>query len=895
MKVRTARTDGKTIIVASAYNGTLLGISYTGRVLWEKELTGFMNHDLWCGDVTGNGSDEILAANADGTLYCIGRGGRLLWKFKPNDAPMYAVCTISHQGTPYVVCGGYDKSIYYLSGEGELIKEVPSSLYSNENPRQPYPKAVPDSGCHLTNFIRPVMVDGSEILAIHGVIHTMAMGARGSLYLFQPLEEQPYSTIKLEWGRPLGELRTADTNGDGNEEILMGTSNMLDASVLLHVDPTNGKQSEFRISTLSEHIDRFGYRVTQPEVITDGDEDKYFILFGSRILLVPFDCSAEQSEVYTCGYSFNDMWNDMQNNKVILASMQSGGSCVHIINADDPLWKEQYQALVPQGKIARILENTAAVRSNLEHFTAPAWERSPRPVYFMSDGRGLPVIRAIDEKYVSPVFLNRGGSSRAENWDRSGLADERYRNRRDQRRTYDATSEEIVSSIAPRYEGAPGLAYWGGHGNDPYMYQLKTNKKILDHANGKKTVLIFPELEDHSHHFAYVMDDYFYPLARYCREKNGMIYVRTKHTFWQANIYLPMWAGLLSGEFSDVFIPAMEETTDKAMELSLASRVGVWVSGATDQWGSRCARDNPSFDRLRQHSHQMLPNHFLRNMIFHISYGAQYLDNFAVDQEYMSLLWLLVAKGALFVPGPSDIISFSPVHMSMLPPDDHYMNRSANAKWTTFFDGEFEENNPFVFSRLSGTWPGAPVTEWDFSRYAAGVKERRQKFLAPYEHGLVLITPPQAGIHADKEAPRGAMVERLNPIYKGIMKEYYTDGRHYYSADGTTTYPADEYYREVEEEIRHSASQLPVTVSGDAVAWVAAQSAPDHIRLTILDGGYINPDDRTAHVSFHSIKPVTMTDILNGESFDCTGSTIIVDIPCGMFRFLDIELEEPLN
>jgi hypothetical protein len=339
----------------------------------------------------------------------------------------------------------------------------------------------------------------------------------------------------------------------------------------------------------------------------------------------------------------------------------------------------------------------------------------------------------------------------------------------------------------------------------------------------------------------------------------------------------------------------MEETTDKSMELSIAARLGIWSSGATNQWGTRCARDNPSFDRLRQHSHQMLPNHFLRNMVFHVSYGAQYLDNFPVDQDYMSLLWELIARGVIYVPEPSEIVSFSPVHLSMFDPDEHYMELSNNVKWTTFYDREFEENNPFVFSRLSGSWPGAPVTEWDFSRYAAGVKDRLRNFLGPYENGLVLITPPQNGPLADKDAPRGALAENLNPIYRSIKKEFYTDGRYYYSSDGQEKYPADQHYKEIEEAIKNSAELLPLTVSGENVAWVVSQTSPLHLRLTLIDGGYINPDDRTAEVRFHTARPVKMVDLVDGESFSFSGSSVKVDIPCGMFRFIDIELSKPLN
>ena len=346
---------------------------------------------------------------------------------------------------------------------------------------------------------------------------------------------------------------------------------------------------------------------------------------------------------------------------------------------------------------------------------------------------------------------------------------------------------------------------------------------------------------------------------------------------------------------ADVFVPAMEETTDKSMELSLAARMGIWASGATNAWGARCARDNASFDRLRQHSHQMLPNHFLRTMIYSISSGAQYINNFPVDQDYMSLLWELIAKGALYVPKRSEIVSFSPVHLSMTKPHEHYINEGSNVKWLTFYEEESEQRNPMVFSRLNGTWPGAPVTEWDFSRYAAGVKERRLNFLPPYENGLVLITPPQHGIFADHDAPRGALIDHLHPIYRDIMKEFITDGRRYLSTDGKETFSADNYYRTVESEIENAARRLPLTVSG-SVAWVAAQSSPTHLRLTLIDSGYINPKPRTATVHFHTVEPIRMLDLLSDTTFDTSNpSSVKIDMPCGLFRFIDIELNRPLE
>ncbi|WP_298488113.1 WD40 repeat domain-containing protein [uncultured Maribacter sp.] len=890
-KVRTAQNNGKNYIIGSSYEGTIIAVSYEGKRLWENKLSGFMNHDIWCADVTNDGNDEIFAANADGTIYCMNTKGRLLWEFRKNNAPMYAVTTISKGTNTYVVCGGYDKNIYYLSSIGSLVKTISSYDYSKEKPWGAYPKEVPKGNCHISNFIRTVKkANGKEILAVQGINHSMAIQARGSLYLFNPLEDMPFKTIDLQGKRLLGELKVVDVEKDGNQEIIAGSSTMIQESSVLHVNLDKEEQRLFDINAVKKKIDRFGYRVTQPEIVLDNGHKSFFVLFGSRILMVPLDFSLEKTEVLVSNYSFNDMWKDNEGN-IVLASIQSGGSEIYVINLKDKNWKQAYENLEPKGKVKKILANTKEVREQLKDFKSPEEERSPLPVYLMSESIPEPIkglVNNIKKNYNSPVFLNRANSNK-EKWDRSSIKNERYRERRDRRMKYILSQDQIVKKITSKYKGAPGIAYWGGHGNDPYMYQLSTTKKVLNAAQGKKTVLVFPELEDHSDNFNYVMEDYFYPLAKHARETNGNIYVRTKHAFWYANVYLPTWSKLVSGEFSDVFIPAMEETTDKSMDLSIAGRLGIWASGATDSWGSRCARDNPSLDRLRQHSHQMLPNHFLRNMIYHVSNGAQYLDNFNVDQEYMSLLWELIAKGVLYVPERSEIVSFSPVHLSMLPPDDYFLEESSNTKWTTFYNEEKEKNNPLVFSHLNGSWPGAPVTDWDFSKYAGGVKDRRLNFLPTYTNGLVLLTPPQEGVFADKKAKRGKLTSHLHPIYKNIMKEFYTDGRNYYSADGKQTFKANEYYSIVENEIKKNATKIPITVSGE-VAWVAAQSSSKKLRLTLIDGGYLNPDDREVVIQFNDIRPIKVTDLLSGEEFkpDASGQ-LKLKVSCGLFRFMNIE------
>jgi hypothetical protein len=80
------------------------------------------------------------------------------------------------------------------------------------------------------------------------------------------------------------------------------------------------------------------------------------------------------------------------------------------------------------------------------------------------------------------------------------------------------------------------------------------------------------------------------------------------------------------------------------------------------------------------------------------------------------------------------------------------------------------------------------------------------------------------------------------------------------------------------------------------VAWVAAESAPKHIRLTLVDSGYINPGDKTAVITFHTVTPVAVTDILTSERFTVdSGKVARVRVPCGLFRFIDVQFQKSAN
>ncbi len=900
-EVRTALNKKQSYIIATSYEGVIIAVSYKGDILWENKLSGYMNHDIWTGDINNDGIDELFAANANGNLYCLDSKGDILWQFKQNEAPMYSVCVINKNEKAYVVCGGYDNSYYYLSSKGELVKEVDSKTYSIERPfSKAKHKELPPKGLHLTNFIRPAKKEGKDILVVHGVQNSM--NGNGSVYLFNVLESQPYQTIKIKKRGPFGDLKVVDNDNDGNSEILLGRVGAKPkGNHVFVIDVKTNKESLIDLKKIKKNkaLNRGMYRVIQPTVFKNAGKPAYLIMQGSNIVVSDLSQNIANAEVVSTRFSFNDLHKDPNSNKLILASSQSGGSAIHIINLDKNSWKKEFKKLNPPGKIHAIIANTKEIRNNLKNFKKPASQYESAKVYFMTESRrdesAATVIKSIETKYDNPIFLN-GGNFDKEKWDRSAMTSEIYRNKRDGRMKYTLTQAEILEKITKKHNQSKGkgISYWGGHGNDPYMYQVSTTMKGLDIANGKKTVLVYPEVVDSSDEFKFVMNDLILPIANYAKDRNGNLFMRNKHLFWQADVYTDKWESLVSGRFANVFVPSMEETTDKSMELSFTSRMGLWASGSVDSWGARCARDNASFDRLRQHSNQTLPNHFLRTMIYTISSGAQYINNFSVDQEYMSFLWELIAEGVLYVPKRSDILSFSPVHLSINNPNETYLKTASNVKWLTFFKKDGDNLDDYAFSRLNGTWPGAPLTKWDFSRYAAGATERRLNFIPKYNNGMVLITPPQNGAFVDKDAVRKPLVDNIHPWYKNIMKEYHTDGKNYMSADGKEIFKPREYYKIIKNDIEKSKSLLPLSVSGN-VGWVVAQTGPKNLRLTIVENGYINPNRVTATVKINNIKVVNIKDILNKEEFEIdTNLEVKIEIPLGGFRFIDIELKNNL-
>jgi len=88
--------------------------------------------------------------------------------------------------------------------------------------------------------------------------------------------------------------------------------------------------------------------------------------------------------------------------------------------------------------------------------------------------------------------------------------------------------------------------------------------------------------------------------------------------------------------------------------------------------------------------------------------------------------------------------------------------------------------------------------------------------------------------------------------------------------------------------LAESAARLPVLVSGDA-HWSVVRLDPNHIRVTLIDPGYLDPADRNAEIVLQHINGVRCIDILSGRQLPLKNGRIHVTIPMGTLRIVDIE------
>lgn len=837
--VRTGSVDGKErVVVTAAIDGHVLCHRADGTLLWKRRIDGAFPFDLAVADIDADGRDETLAATASGTLYAIDERGRMLWTFT-TPAPLFQVCTArAGDGAALILTGGVEHTLYALSPAGRKVGSLPTR--------------------HVVRHLRS---------GKNGDLVAMATTNRGlsgnlSLWMIDPdgltvrWKKSKLGSHAHNSGRRFFSMVIVDLNRDGRNDVLLSDS-WGEHGRIFGFDHAGNALYD----TNDRKIPNVSYRMNLLDHVTLPDDEYIMGHFGNILILYNLDGTCR--EVVRGPYSFADGAFDPATRTYYLGSAVSGGDGMYALRLDTPAWKAAYRDLEPTGKLAAILDNIETLTRQVAAFRPPPYQGPPRNVTVLSrEPKGA---RYKHLTFIRGKTLSQAYADRKELWCR----------RIDRRRRYDLTAKQIVAAAARLEKAGRPFVVWAGHGHAVHM-PLSTFRAVIEAAPKNLRGFAFAEMEGVDDHMGQVVEKILLPLAKLCRKRGTKIIFRNKNIFWNGTCYVPCWRRvLLDARFRDVFVPALEETNCRTAELSLAGRIGLWLTGAFDRWSCRMVTDNANFDRMWEWAGQQVLSHHLRHLVSRAAHGADVFFNSIHQGPFSRALYRqlvpfydLLEKGIVHIPARDRLLSVSDTCLGMRsPPSPAFIRHGTNGHRYRYPD---DAHPPMVFDRLDCYWAGAPLAAHDFSGLAFGVPRRMCNYLPVTPFGMVPIVPDDADLSGTR-----------------LHTKISTDGRHYYDAAGKPVEPGA-YREEVERLLTAAAGRLPLLVSGPA-HWAAARLDAAHVRVTLIDPGYLDPADREVTVVLQHLDGVRCTDILSRRNLPIRNRRIRLTIPAGALRIVDIE------
>ena len=834
--------SGERAVISTTYDGFVLCHRRDGQMLRKTSIDGHFPFDMAVSDIDYDGRDETMVATAAGKLYTLDDTGEILWVFDKT-APLFQVCTVKlDNGSTVILTGGVEQTLYVLSSKGKLLRSIKTK--------------------HVIRHIRAgdICGEGHDYVAVA----TTNRGLSGtlSLLMIDPAD------LHIKWrrtnlgthahnsGKRFFSMAILDLNRDGKEDILL--SNSWGENGRLFAYDHSGAQL---YTTNDKRIPNISYRMNLLDPVKLPTDEYIIGHFGN--VLIRYNLDGSCRDVLTGPYSFADGVFDPVTHTYYLGSSVAGGDGIYAFQLDDPGWAQAYKQMKPVGKLATIEKNIKTLIKQIKAFKTPAYQPTPRQVTILSPSPKGTSYQHL--RFIKGITLSQAYENRDELWNRSI----------DRRRKYNLSADEIVETVQQMENAKKGFLIWSAHGHAMHM-PLSTFEQVIEAGPEFLWGLEFAEMEGVDDHMQEIMEHVLQPVARLCRQHGKKIIFRNKNIFWNGTCYVPYWQHvLLQSGFEDVFIPALEETNCRTAELSLTGRIGLWLTGSFNQWSCRMVTDNVNFDRMWEWAGHQVVHHHLRHLISRASLGADVFFNSIHQGPFSSAIYTqlvpfydMLEKGIIHIPDRDQLLSVPDICLGMKsPPSGEHIRHGTNGHNYRY---PVDSHPTMVFDQLDCYWAGTPLHPHDFSSFGLGLDRRMCNFLPPTPYGLVPIVPDDIDI-ADTR----------------FRAKISTDGQYYYDAEGHTV-AADVYQPVVEQLLKQSATRLPIRVSGDA-HWSVARLDSTHVRVTLIDSGYLDPADRKVEIILQHLKGTWCMDILSGQVFPIENNQIHLTVPMGTLRIVDIE------
>lgn len=842
-----AKVNDKDVVYISEIDGALSCYTLTGDKLWsqpsQKEALMFK---VVPADINGDGNDDIVVASADGHIYAWSSKGDLLWKYAPaNKVRFSEVAVINSAKGLQIFAGGNDYVLYEIDTKGNEVSTTKLK------------------GVFRTIESGHFLSEDKESLFVMTYVHDKF---RWALMAFidpdtkAVVKELSYKKLPSKtWSNLMvTDVDVVDVTKNGLDDILFfGTGHKPGVVV--------GLNSNFEeiLKYEASRKERQRYSHLQGKCLLPAKDQIMFQNGGlMSILNLKGELIETGGERYK-GVIYNDFAFIAEQNLLLAGGQIGGGNSVYSFNVKKNSWIYKEHKLI--GRMAEVEENMSTLYQQALDFTPPSYQKkSDKPWVMVTPHKPAKEVMDKDGAELKMVIQKTLHESSSRETIEAAIGKDALR--KDKRGKYVHSRESIVEQARKYEQQKQPFTMWAGHGNDPFYLQIETIEEILAVAPSMCHGFVYAEMHDpHDPRVVYFINEYMPRLATAIRKQGkAKLYFRYKNVFWAATSHQGIWKEMFfSGKYKDILVPASEDTSSRTQDINLVGRVGMYTGGYVDDFAMRLVDDNPTSWRPLSPGGQRSISPYLRQGVMMASYGAQHgviFSNSYIDPSGMDVLFALMTSGALPQVAPEDIASLSS-WMLIKDVDTDLIHDIEDHHNMLQYD--LDDQNA-VMSSAHMHWAGTDVPDWDISKYL-GVEYRWLNYVPELPYGMIAIAPVEY-------APKVK-----TPYTVTDAKQGFVDGK---------PMPAKEFGKEIEKAAIEGAKQLPIMVTG--AAWSAIRLDENHIRLILMDQGYVDPQQREVTITYQNEMPKSAIDILSNETVEISNKTSEVTVPAGSLRFIDV-------
>jgi hypothetical protein len=876
--------DGKELVYAT-YEGPVHCMDLqSGRTRWS--LPGDALPFSLASAAFGSGVGELVfVANAAGALTALDREGSVQWTFE-SLYPMYDVAPGQFcEGEKLVACGGIERTLHLLDGEGRTVSERPLEKFAHRMAAGDF--------------------DGD------GLDELFLMDGRGGACMLK-LEDGEFRTvwehgIKLpdeyaNWENWWGEhqsldVHVADVDGDGRDELVLGDSFHNHQTVAL-------VSGQGELQWISEPqtwyaSDRAWFEYFSTAFVTtvpsEDDPERLNIANVTGGLVRLFGPQGKLLSSVESVLGFADIVADGRT--LYLGSTPNGDDTVYRIDLQSG-WEQEVAGLKARGRAGRMRRTLTRIREQArQHEGSPPAETNYHVQQFrlgedeINQEAYQRITQAFDEQVPDAPFRHVVSVPRI-------LEDEPVRKENGEpfnmvRYEIDEplgtrSPDEIVALARRIEEQEIPTFFLAGHNCNPYI-TLDTAERMLKAA--PNYLVGFGTAEDVS---AETIGDYVRqfigPLCDLCREHGGKeVMIKNKVLWWLDGPAMPtVYEELFATPRREVLVAATEESNGRWSETNLMGRLGLYYAGLVGAMKVRIIRDMFAPNCFHEYEYPRSGSPYLRMLVAHTVTGCSEFqmaisDKVSGDErdgegfrynllgrESTELFQHLLSKGIVFPPRPEQMANICSTGLVMHPPPQKWL-KNAHNNHRPWEGEEDEETLNAVYPRLHCGWAHAPLPEFAFSRIAFRKKRVFDCLVPATPYGHILMLP----CHFDRSG------------IDAVGDWWHTDGIRLWR-EGERKMTGPEAGRALRQSLEAAAQDLPVQSVGDDVFYQLVRREEGGYRLFAVDPGCLDPADRRARFRLNLPGAWQARDVLTDGPVPLQDGELVVDVPAGAFRVVDL-------